>query len=241
MSALCNTGKISSFEEVIRTVLKDGGLEKNKFLDEFEKYGLMDAFWQHVDMTFGFNREEPTLKKFVLSMFITYAARTINEDIPAAWRNHTSSKSGTIIAFIDNLMNSTLYVLSMFITYAARTINEDIPAAWRNHTSSKSGTIIAFIDNLMNSTLYSDFYDELSERVYIAINGRENLEKLKVESLIDCNLFKGIDEIIINWMICRLEAEDLGAKLGDYTIPDICTYRRKQHFGSYLWELMRLL
>ncbi len=44
----------------------------------------------------------------------------------------------------------------------------------------------------------------------------------------------GIDEIIINWMIGRLEAEDLGAKLGDYTIPDICTYRRKQHFGSYL-------
>ena len=189
MSALCNTGKISSFEEVIRTVLKDGGLEENKFLDEFEKYGLMDAFWQHVDMTFGFNREEPTLKKFVLSMFITYAARTINEDIPAAWRNHTSSKSGTIIAFIDNLMNSTLY---------------------------------------------SEFYDELSERVYTAINGRENLEKLKVESLIDCNLFKGIDEIIINWMVARLEAEDLGAKLGEYTIPDICTYRRKQHFGSYL-------
>lgn len=189
MSALCNTGKISSFEEVIRTVLKDGGLEENKFLDEFEKYGLMDAFWQHVDMTFGFNREEPTLKKFVLSMFITYATRTINEDIPAAWRNHTSSKSGTIIAFIDNLMNSTLY---------------------------------------------SDFYDELSERVYTAINGRENLEKLKVESLIDCNLFKGIDEIIINWMVSRLEAEDLGAKLEEYTIPDICTYRRKQHFGSYL-------
>ena len=64
----------------------------------------------------------------------------------------------------------------------------------------------------MNSTLYSDFYDELSERVYIAINGRENLEKLKVESLIDCNLFKGIDEIIINWMIGRLEAEGFRCK-----------------------------
>ncbi|MDD3308120.1 MAG: BREX-1 system phosphatase PglZ type A, partial [Acetobacterium sp.] len=39
MSALCKT-RTASFEEVVRVVLTDDGLEDNKFLAEFDKYDL---------------------------------------------------------------------------------------------------------------------------------------------------------------------------------------------------------
>ena len=34
-----------------------------------------------------------------------------------------------------------------------------------------------------------------------------------METLIDCNIFAGVDELLISWIIGRLENEDIGAKL----------------------------
>ncbi len=50
--------------------------------------------------------------------------------------------------------------------------------------------------------------------------------------LIDCNIFSGIDDILISWMIARLENEDTNAKLAGKSIPEVCLERRKKHFGK---------
>lgn len=185
MSVLCKS-KTASFEEVLRCVLTDDGLDDNKYLAEFEKYDLLSAFWQQADVAFGYNDAKPSLEKLMITMFVTYASRSIHTDMPGAWKP--------------------------FISY-------------------KSGNIIAFLDNLMNSYLYSNRYDELSEIVYNAINGRSYLEKMDVEALIDCNIFAGVDKLLIKWMISRLENEDFGAKLSGKEIPLLCAERRKKHFG----------
>lgn len=185
MSVLCKS-KTASFEEVLRCVLTDDGLDDNKYLAEFEKYDLLSAFWQQADVAFGYNDTKPSLEKLMITMFVTYASRTIHADMPGAWKP--------------------------FISY-------------------KSGNIIAFLDNLMNSYLYSNRYDELSEIVYNAINGRSYLEKMDVEALVDCNIFAGVDELLIKWIISRLENEDFGAKLSGKEIPLLCAERRKKHFG----------
>ena len=185
MSVLCKS-KTASFEEVLRCVLTDDGLDDNKYLAEFEKYDLLSAFWQQADVAFGYNDAKPSLEKLMITMFVTYASRSIYTDMPVAWKP--------------------------FISY-------------------KSGNIIAFLDNLMNSYLYSNRYDELSEIVFNAINGRSYLEKMDVEALIDCNIFAGVDELLIKWIISRLENEDFGAKLSGKEIPMLCAERRKKHFG----------
>ena len=87
------------------------------------------------------------------------------------------------------------------------------------------------MDNLMNSYLYGTRFDEISDIVYNALNGKSYLSKMDVEALIDCDIFAGVDELIINWLITRLETEDIGAKLGVKNIPQICAERRKKHFG----------
>ncbi|NCC01266.1 MAG: BREX-1 system phosphatase PglZ type A [Clostridia bacterium] len=185
MSVLCRS-KTASFEEVLRSILTDDGFEDNKYLVEFDRYDLLQAFWQQVDMAFGYNNSNPSLEKLVMSMFVTYAAKTIHTDMPQAWKD--------------------------FISY-------------------KSGNVIAFLDNLMNSYLYSEHFDEISKTIYIAINGQSYLEKMDTNAIVDCNIFAGVDELLINWMIARLENEDIGAKLSGKTIPEVCAERRKKHFG----------
>lgn len=185
MSVLCKS-KTASFEEVVRCILIDDGFDDNAYLSEFEKYDLLDAFWQQAEAAFGYTDQKPTLKKLVITMFVTYASKVIHEDMPQAWNK--------------------------FISY-------------------KSGNIITFLDNLMNSSLYGKRFDEISEVIYNSIDAKTHLAKMDVESLVDCNIFAGIDVLIIAWLLARLENEDIGAKLGGKTIPEICADRRKKHFG----------
>ena len=55
MSVLCKS-KTASFEEAVRCILTEDGLEDNKYLAELEKYGLLPAFWRHVEEAFGYGR-----------------------------------------------------------------------------------------------------------------------------------------------------------------------------------------
>ena len=185
MSVLCKC-KLSAFEEVFRCVLTVGNLEENALLAEFEKYGLSKAFWQQCALVFGYADEEPTLTKLVMMLFVTYADKAIHAEIPQSWQPFVSFKSGTIVAFLDNLMNSVLY---------------------------------------------RDCFDELSTRMYKALDGENQLKNIPADALVDCNLFSGVDVIILRWMRSRLLNEDVDAKLYGKSIPQICAERRRMHFG----------
>ena len=108
MSALCKT-RTASIDEILRVVLTDGGLDDNPYLADFEKYGLLPAFWRLCEDTFGYNAATPNLTKLAVTLFITYTARQLRGDVPQAWKEFVSFKSGSIIAFLDNLMNSIVY------------------------------------------------------------------------------------------------------------------------------------
>ena len=200
MSVLCKC-KTPSYEEVLRTVLteagfedkgspqgREGGLGHNPYLAEFQKYDLLDAFWRQAQDVFGYADEKPTLEKFTMTMFVTYADKVI----PA-----------------------------------------DLPVAWKPFLSFKSGNVIAFIDNLMNSYIYGDRYDEISKMVYDSLKADAEFRKLPVEALVSCGIFAGVDELLIEWTTERLELEDVAAKLGDTTIPQLTKQRRQGHFGKH--------
>lgn len=201
MSVLCKC-KTPSYEEVLRTVLTDkvnsaesgreGSLgcaefEDNPYLAEFKKYDLLDAFWRQAQDVFGYADEKPTLEKFTMTMFVTYADKVI----PA-----------------------------------------DLPVAWKPFLSFKSGNVIAFVDNLMNSYIYGERFDEISKMVYDSLKAEAELRKLPVEALVSCVIFAGVDELLIEWATERLELEDVAAKLGDASIPQLTKQRRQGHFGK---------
>ncbi|HHX12197.1 MAG TPA: BREX-1 system phosphatase PglZ type A [Clostridiales bacterium] len=186
MSVLCRT-KIVSFEEIARTVITEGELEDNKYLADFYKYDLLNPFWEMCEETFGYTDVSPTLSKFIYTLFTTYASKVIQAELPQAWRNYCSYKSGNIIAFLDSIMNSLIY---------------------------------------------HEKFDELSQIVFSALKGEEVFEKLRVDDMINCEIFLKVDVFIIKWLIARLENEDTDAKLGEYSIPELCQLRRKMHYGK---------
>ncbi|PNV62530.1 BREX-1 system phosphatase PglZ type A [Clostridium sp. chh4-2] len=108
MSAVCRT-KTCSFDEVVRVLLTDDTLEDNKFIAEFDKYELLPVFWKFCEQQFGYADPKPSLEKLVVTMFVTYAEKYIQKEVPKGWRSFISYKAGNIIAFLDSLMNNMLY------------------------------------------------------------------------------------------------------------------------------------
>ena len=123
-------------------------------------------------------------------------------------------------------------VMNLFVTYTQKTVHADLPSAWQPYVSYKPGNVMAFVDNLMNSQVYGEQFDRLSAIMYRTLNAENVLRGLPVESLLDCCAFEGVDRILIEWMIGRLEVEDIDARLDGYSIEEICNSRRKKHFGG---------
>ena len=190
MSVLCRT-RTASFEEVLRVVITDDGFEDNKFLTEFEKYDLIEAFWRLCSEYFGYSDNNPTLEKLIMSLFATYTDRYLKIESPKAWK--------------------------VYVSY-------------------KAGNIIAFMDNLMNSMLYKERYDELSDLISKSLNAAFTFKDFEAEHLMDCDTFKAADYIVLKWLNDRLISEDTGAKLNELSIPEVCEYRLKKHFGpEFKW------
>ena len=69
------------------------------------------------------------------------------------------------------------------------------------------------------------------------------------DALVDCNLFSGVDILILSWMNDRLLNEDVDAKLYGKAIVPICIERQKMHFGpsfrdaysvmQYAWQILK--
>lgn len=122
-------------------------------------------------------------------------------------------------------------MLTMFCTYAERYISADLPKAWQSFISYKSGNIIAFLDNLMNNVLYHEQFNELSALVGKQLNIKESLKKYTPDSFLACEVFAGIDEMIIDWMKERLLDENIGATLSGMPMTTVTQMRMKKHFG----------
>ena len=126
--------KIVNFEEAVRVVLTGGDLKENEYMLEFEKYDLDEAFWKHISHTFSFADEEPNLEKLIISLFLTYTESIIKGELPSSMNKYILNKPGTVMTFVDQIMNNILYrdefnILSdkVFIDINGKKLFEDYP------------------------------------------------------------------------------------------------------------------
>lgn len=157
-----------------------------------------------------------------------YLAEFAKYGLDMAFWQHCDS----VFGYSDNEPSLEKLVMTLFVTYTQKTIHTDIPTSWQKFVSYKPGNVIAFMDNLMNSLIYGKYFDDLSEKMYRTLEVKKVLDSMQPEDLLDCTVFAGIDEVLIKWIIGRLEAEDVDARLNGRSLPDICAYRRRKHFGS---------
>ena len=132
-------------------------------------------------------------------------------------------------------------LITMFVTATERQMTSDVPKAWKPFVSYKSGNILAFLDNLANNVLYRDAYDELASHIEQELNVSSALSNYLPESFVGCDTFIVFDNKLVKWLLERLEAEDINAKLNGCDISDICDKRIKMHYGRKTEKIYYLL
>ena len=97
LSAVCRT-RTCSFEEVVRVMLTEGDLTDNKFLEEMEKYDLLEDFWKLCEQYFGYVDVKPTLEKLLVTMFVNFIPDDIfTENFPRHGRVFSPIKAERLL------------------------------------------------------------------------------------------------------------------------------------------------
>lgn len=134
--------------------------------------------------------------------------------------------------------------VSLIITYAASTLKATLPNSLAGYVLKKRNDAVVFVRNIMDNVLYQNAYDELAENVDKTLRFikqiRENLAKdsskdqMDMEDILACDAFKGIDEIIIDWMLERLNDEILDAQIDGLNMEQIVQRRLSDsfHYGK---------
>ena len=143
--------------------------------------------------------------------------------------------------YVDAEPSLERLVFTLFVTYTDRYMQTDTPLAWRTFVSMKQGNIIAFLDNLMNNILYRDDYDRLSEYVSDQLHLEQVMSGIDAEAVVRCDTFAYFDKMILKWLVDRLLSEDVGAKLDETGILELCDIRSKKHFGDRYEEAYKCI
>lgn len=98
--------KIPSFDEVLKKMITTDGLRDNKYLEEFKKKDLLRVFWATCNRYYGYQEENPTFEKFMVTLLVTYTATCFQGELPKGWQAYMSHKKNDITVFVSNLMNN---------------------------------------------------------------------------------------------------------------------------------------
>lgn len=185
LSIICKL-KVPSFDDVTKNIIADY-FTNNKILAEFSKYNILNVFWEMCEIKFGYITDEPTIEKLMYTLFTTYISKEITCNTP--------------------------HSLDPFC-------------------SVKHENIIAFIENLFDSSSYSDTFDLIVDKVYQDLSLKDVFTNLNLEDYCNIKIFPQIEELIIKWIIDKLNHYDTSAKLNSIEITKICKERIKSRYGA---------
>lgn len=130
--------------------------------------------------------------------------------------------------------------VSMIVTYAAGALKNTVPDVMKTYILPKRNDVVVFVRNIMDNILYRDSYDALAEKVDKALRFTvrisENLKKdagkdsAYLTDILACDAFVGLDNILIDWIIDKIEEEILDAEIDGLNISRIAMQRASKAF-----------
>lgn len=123
--------------------------------------------------------------------------------------------------------------ICLFLNYFYYQIDQEMAQKYKAFEVIHLRTnIITFMDQYMNDTRYIESFNQLSEKVYKAIDGNELLDSVKIDHLIEADVFSEIHKKILAFYAERLTASDTTTKIAGQSIFDYLNQREKMHFAS---------
>ncbi len=131
----------------------------------------------------------------------------------------------------------------LVITYAASTLKDMLPSSMRGYILKKRNDAVVFVRNIMDNVLYQKEYEKLAEEIDKNLRFtkqiKENLlkdshqDRIDLADILACDAFEKIDEIIIDWMIEKLDEELLDVNINGLNMEQIVQRRLSDgfHYG----------
>ena len=145
--------------------------------------------------------------------------------------------------FTDRQPTLEKLTVCLYLNYFYYQVDREMPKKYKAFEVLHLRTnIITFMDQFMNDTRYIESFDRLSENVYKAIDGNELLDSIKIDDLIEADVFSDIHTKILAFYAERLAAADTTTKIAGQTIFDSLKQREKMHFASdfiYEYQLLK--
>ena len=108
--AVLSKEKTLNFEYIVRKIIVNYFNDNHSIIESFEKYDILDMFWNFVYQRFGYTEENPTVEKFTVSLILNYTASLFEGEYPKAWKRFIIEDQNNARVFIDNFMNNTNYI-----------------------------------------------------------------------------------------------------------------------------------
>ena len=130
----------------------------------------------------------------------------------------------------------------MVITYAVSALKTSVPTVMKSYVLKKRNDVVVFVRNIMDNVSNRIHYDELAEKIDKSLRFTAKIsDEIKKDSgsiqLVDifaCDAFSGIDDILINWCLDKLNDEILDAQIDGMNIAQIADQRISKafHYGE---------
>lgn len=135
----------------------------------------------------------------------------------------------------------------MILTYASVALKDTLPTVLKSYVLKKKNDVVVFVRNLMDNVLYQDAYDALSEKVDKTLRvvsrirdelkkdaGKSKDQSAQLLDIANCDVFRGLDGILIDWALDQLNDEILDAQIDGMNIAQIAEQRTAKscHFGN---------
>ena len=130
----------------------------------------------------------------------------------------------------------------MVITYAASALKTSVPTVMKSYVLKKRNDVVVFVRNIMDNVSYRKQYDELAEKIdksfrftaKISDEIKKDTGSIQLVDIFACDAFSGIDDILINWCLDKLNDEILDAQIDGMNIAQIADQRISKafHYGE---------
>ena len=133
---------------------------------------------------------------------------------------------------------------SMIVTYAASSLRTTVPDSMKTYILKKRNDVVVFMRNIMDNIIYQSAYDKLADKVDKTLRFvrkiEENLKKeagkdtASMVDILGCDAFSGLDNILIGWILDKLNHEILDSEIDGLNIARIAEQRTSKafHYGK---------
>jgi len=103
--------KVLNLDNVLSQIIINSLDEKNKSMLNFEKFDILENFWNLINKRYGYTSENPNVKELIIHLILNYSATLFKENkTPKRWNKYLVENKNNARVFIDQFMNNVNYM-----------------------------------------------------------------------------------------------------------------------------------